>query len=525
MRAKDSIKQKNAFFQHLEKQHHKYFFSGMHQPFITTPEQRSFFEKHFSQYLHLLPISLTSFQEQQCLKTPVQIRRLSDCPISLELENAKPLAIGGPPALMWATFLAKNKQPITYLNDERRMPIAFGSAWHLEQDAESEAPTAYKPTTFLWNQIIRACIGHSYYSAIKRTGLSPWRSLDWIGWLRHPKAWLTGFRVALRFQLATMQNLSHRQKIIDSVAQQCRENEKFFEELNKEMGRELLMPGHGSIIVARNMDEVTDLHTMQNNLKKERRTLVFLSTQEMLQRYGYTPNGLLFAEKTHDRILSPNFMKLSKAYIERNSGTVINGTLVSIYVDGQNNSGIAEYYLADGQKKFLTFSSATLSLGNQMITDINNKSLFDIVSARGVSALAYVYLPKGYQLPPAIVCGGTNHVTKLSKNPVPISDNDGKSYDLYLVRMTAGACITPTVSEKDAANYDGTTALGLITAVCKTLGDQCKVEPISVYGCNRQMNQYGQTRWINPYPGVSIQYGAGGGGLTRSPDFATQSKF
>jgi len=41
-----------------------------------------------------------------------------------------------------------------------------------------------------------------------------------------------------------------------------------------------------------------------------------------------------------------------------------------------------------------------------------------------------------------------------------------------------------------------------------------------VFGCNRQVSQHGQTNWINPDSGIYIQYGAGGGGLTRAPDFS-----
>lgn len=90
------------------------------------------------------------------------------------------------------------------------------------------------------------------------------------------------------------------------------------------------------------------------------------------------------------------------------------------------------------------------------------------------------------------------------------------------MRITAGACITPNVSTEDSADYDASIAIGLASTVKRTLGKQCTVEPITVYGCNRQVSQYGQLAWITPFPGVHIQYGAGGGGLTRAPDFSTK---
>ncbi|CAM4754954.1 unnamed protein product [Rotaria magnacalcarata] len=90
------------------------------------------------------------------------------------------------------------------------------------------------------------------------------------------------------------------------------------------------------------------------------------------------------------------------------------------------------------------------------------------------------------------------------------------------MRFTAGACITPNVSDENAANYDGTIALGLVAAVRNTLGESCQIEPLIVHGCNRQVSRHGQISWIEPYPGIHVQYGAAGGGLTRAPDFVTR---
>jgi len=109
--------------------------------------------------------------------------------------------------------------------------------------------------------------------------------------------------------------------------------------------------------------------------------------------------------------------------------------------------------------------------------------------------------------------------------------------------MTASACITPNISEKDSANYDGTAAVGLISSARETL--DCKIEILTVYGCNRQVSEYGQSHWLSPSlndqatsafslqprghdqdlgthrlsnsRGIVIQMGAGGGGLTQGP--------
>jgi hypothetical protein len=516
----DDISGKDRFSKHIREQHKEHLFSGMHEPLIPNPAQLVFFQKYFPQYLHLLPSGLKVFKQQQALKTPVKIRPLSECPVTLNTTEADTLAVGGPPALLSAVAIVKQGKPLTYINDQRRMPIAFGSAWHLEQDAETEAPTSYRPTRFLSEQILRAGIGYVSHAAIEQSGLFPWRTLDWVGWIRHPEQWAIGMKVMFAFQLATMASGEQRQATVQKVALQCKANEQFYSSLDKELGGKLLLPGSGSIIVARNIEEVTELNAMKESLAKEGRTLNILSKKDMQRRFGFAPNGLMYAEKPHDRVLSPKFMELLSDHIQKQGGKVINGTLTTVYADDQNAGGVAEYRTMSGQRNFIPYSRLILSLGSQPILDHRDNALFDVVAARGVSILAQVTVPSGYQLPPVIVCGGTNHVTKLSEKPVIVQGDDGKSYDLYLMRMTAGACITPNVSDEDAVNYDGTIALGLVTAARQTFGQQCRIEPITVYGCNRQVSQYGQTNWINPLPGIHIQYGAGGGGLTRAPDFA-----
>jgi hypothetical protein len=228
----------------------------------------------------------------------------------------------------------------------------------------------------------------------------------------------------------------------------------------------------------------------------------------------------MYAEKGHDRVLIPNFIKIIKEFIIKQGEIVIDGTLKSIFKDEKENGGIALFINRNGEKKFIKFSRLILSLGNQEILNENKKRLFDVISARGVSVLAHVYLPKNYKLPPVLVCGGTNHATRLSNQPISFN----KNYNLYLMRFTAGACITPNISNQFTAYYDSTIAIGLIKAIQNTLGDKSIIKPIYVYGCNRQVSQYGQIKWIQPYQNIFIQYGAAGGGLTRAPDFITTYK-
>lgn len=519
-RYRDQIEGNDTFSQHTRQQQKKHPFSGMHEPFITNnSNELEVFQKYFSQYSYLFPKDIDTLRQRLSLTTPVKIRPLSECPMqsNRSANDRNTLVVGGPPALVSGASLVKTNKNLTYINDERQIPIANGSAWHLEQDAETEAPTGLLPHNFFLDQIIRATVGYGSHASAEQTGLFPWRTLDWIGWLRHPEHWLAGLKIAVGFQWSTM--FGDRQKTLKEVALQCVENEKFFQNLNQELSGQLLLQGKGSIIVARTDQEVSELNTLKANLTTEGRVLTILSKEEMINRYGFLPKGLLYGEKVHDRVISPNFMKILSGYIRQQGGQVVNGVLTTIYTDNQQTGGIAEYQSSDGQKQLVPFSRLIASLGRQPILKENNKRLFDVVAARGVSILAHVYVPNGYRLPPVLVCGGTNHVTKLSETPVSVKLDDGKSYDLYLMKVTAGACLTPNVTDESTPNYDGTIAVGLVSTARQTIGSQCKIEPILVYGCNRQVSHYGQIHWVEPSPGIHVQFGAGGGGLTRAPDF------
>ena len=503
------------FLEHTRKQHQEHFISGMHAPFITNNEQAlELFYQHFAQFSHLLPTSVEKLQEQQALLTPVKISPLKDCPVSLSPDTCL-LAIGGPPALISATAGLEAGQKVVYMNAEQRWPIAYGSAFHIEADADQEAPTTYSPFIFMGNQILRAFVKRESYEAIEKTGMYPWRTLDWAGQIKNPGQWLPAFKVFVGFQLKNMKGAGYRQSELATVVAQCANNEIFFNRLNEKLGGKLFLAGTGAIIVARNQAELDALYSQKNNLAKEGRTFNILSSKDLEERFGFSFQGLAYADKTHDRILSPCYKALLSDHIEQQGGTIIDGTLQTVYSDGQQPGGIAHYRTPDGQDHYLAFGQLLMSLGNQAIQDFNHKPLFDTIGATGSSALAFVYTPVHYKLPQVAVFQ-TNNITRLSE-PVTVM-HEGQVKALHLMRLTAGACITPTYRGEEGAHHDSTISLGLLSAVRKTLGEACTVQVLTLYGCNRVVSKHGQTTWIQPYPGIHIQYGAGGGGLTRAPD-------
>ncbi|CAF1635629.1 unnamed protein product, partial [Adineta ricciae] len=465
-RYNDTIEEHDEFSIHTNEQHKKYFISGMHHPFLTNDiQQLALFHKHFARYEFLIGNNLDEIKEKHALKTPVYIQSMKDYHHGRIDHTVDTLVVGGPPALISAVHLIQDKnENLIYLNNFQRIPIANGSAWHLEQDAHTEAPTSYKPTKFLRDQLKRLFIDNISLKEISTTGEFPWRTIDWLGWISHPNHWYRGFKLLAQFQIFTM--FHDRTNLLNDVAKQCFINEKFFDQLDISLNKKLLLDGYGSIIIARNKQEINDLDDLKKSLLKEGRNVDILSKKTILNRYGFIPNGLVFGEKIHDRVLVANFMKILCEYLVKQGRTVIDGTLKTIYYDDSADSqggGIIRFQNQMGEEKSIKFSRLILSLGSQEIFTKNNKRLYDVVSARGVSMLAHVYIPKGYQLPPVLVCGGTNHATKLSTQPISVNDKE----DLYLMRFTAGACVTPNVSDKRTAFYDESIALGLITSVRK----------------------------------------------------------
>lgn len=527
-RYQDETKSEDAFSKHTNSQQKKHFISGMHEPYIPNSDQQALIEKHFSEFQHLIPKSLEGINAEYQLKSPVSIRKLADCPVIEEnrnFENEGTVVVGGPPALISTAF----ETNIIYINDSQRKPIAYGSAFHLEWDAQSEAPTSTQPLHFMIDQIKRV-FSPELLANISKTGDFSWKSLDWISWIKNPSKWGAGIRIALAFQRFTTSDASSTNK---EVAARTKKNQQFYEKLNEELQGRLMGKDRGSVYIARNESEKEGLLQMLEGLQQEDRKMEVLLEQDIIKRFGYLPKGVFFGEKTHDRVLSPLFLSLlSKRIVER-GGQVIDAKVKTIYTDDPDKGGFVAYELLGGNTHYVPFKKLVMSLGTQSILGIDDKPLFDIVAARGVSMVALAYLPNKTTLPQAFVCGGSNHVIKLA-GPIPFDEQN-----LYLLRMTCGACITPN---SDSPDYDGRHAVGLKTAVEDVL--KGRVEILTVYGCNRQVSQYGQTHFLQvpktlkaaslvltprgdkedigpslPYrdSGVYIQYGAGGGGLTQAP--------
>lgn len=539
-RSSDRVYGNDRFSRHTSTQQQKHLFSGMHDPFIPSLDQQSFVSQNFPELAHLLPPSLESFQMQQVLDISVKIESLSKCPVHFNSRDAGVVAVGGPPALMSAVY----QRDVTFIHAEQKHPIDHELGFCLEWDAESESLIECLPTQFLADQIFRA-FHYESLSQAEKTGEFSCRSLDWIGWLKHPKHWGEGIRIALAFQKAAeaFADPNIKALTLKEASDRTQANERFYMQLDKELNGRLLSSESGSILVARTPEEKESLFAMKSRLEKRGRVLTFLSKEEIILRYGFVPpNGIAFAEKPQDKVLSSNFAQLLADRVDRLGGKVIKGTLTTIYVDNPQDGGVV-LYNEDGKDRYLPFSRLVVSLENQQILAREGQPLFDIVASRGVSVLALAHVPKSRALPSVIVCGGTNRVTKLAE-PVEVQEKNGEIFDVYLVQMTAGSCITPSVSSQESANYDATAAIGLISMAKETL--DCELEVLTVYGCNRQVNQYGQSHWLSlqspgkPKPrstfaprgqeldmgtsrfphlerGVFIQMGSEEGGLSQAP--------
>jgi hypothetical protein len=245
----DSVTGTDYFSAHTNNQHRSHFISGMHEPLIPSNEQKAIFYKHFSAFDNLLPVSLEDFQSRRTISAPVRIRPLKECPDSSAASSPRfNVVVGGPPALISSV----DETRLVYINDSRQIPIHIGSAYHLEWDAPSEAPTTFQPITFMAKQVYRVLVPETLKQA-EATGMFSWRSLDWIAWIRRPDKWIEGIRLAVDFQFATMSKQAVHDSIARECAERCHANESFFNTLNAVVGQDLLLPEkYGSLIIARN---------------------------------------------------------------------------------------------------------------------------------------------------------------------------------------------------------------------------------------------------------------------------------
>jgi hypothetical protein len=510
----------DEFSEFTKQQIAKHPFSGMHEPFITKDNKSiDFFRKNFTDLSHLVPNSVEELQKDLSEKTPVQLRPLSECPVSTkEVKNSNTfLAVGGPPALVTAAKKAKDgATDIIYLCNDK-WPISNGSAFHIEEDSDAEAPTGFTPFQFMLDQTTRALYKRESFEQIEKTGMYPWRTLDWVSFMKHPEEWRSAIKVALLFQMKKGKGPEFRKAELDKVAEQCKINEKILLELDKEVNGQLLFSAEGGLLIARDENEARDLEAQKNYLAKEGRHLSDLSNEDLIKKYGFVPKGMKYKNKEHDRVFSPQFRPVLSSYIEKKGGAIINGTIEKIYTDGKNKGGMAKIVDASGTVQYIPFKTSLLSLGNQQIYGLNGKPVVNSINAIGSSGLAVVYAPKHYKFPRVSVFGATNHVPLLSKNPIPVTYN-GKEMNAHVYRFTAGAAVAPVNRGKESANHDGTISVGLYNTFKQTLGDECHVQLLTMLGCNRSVGKEGQTRIEEISPGIYTQSEAGGGGITRSAD-------
>lgn len=565
----DSVRGNTKFAMHTNEQHRKHFISGMQEPFIPVDTtERAIFDQHFSQFSCLLPQSPEDFFKRKTISAPVCIKPLSMCSRDLigkqNIQSGGTVVVGGPPALISSA----QQSPLIYINDSQQIAIATGSAHHLEWDSPSEGPTTLQPVQFMATQIWTLLFPPKMSEA-ESTGHFPWSTLDWKGWIRHPSKWAEGVRLAVAFQKATMDYQAvAREAVLTKCQGRCRSNQAFYEQLNKDMvtttGVGLFVPGvQGSLLVARTAEESIELRKLRDDLKKEDRELREVSEVEFRRRFGFSssymyPNGMVM-EKTHDKLLQPHFMQAVMDYLAQKGSTIIDGRVTAVYTDDPEKGGYVEYtpYSSSASENsvLVPFTRLIMSLGAQRVHTVDasgkvSAPVLDVVSARGVSSLAIAYVPQPMDhdeiprsVPPVILCGDTNDCVVVS-GPVAVVrnvDNKQQKCHAYLLKVTTGACISPNVLEPESTHYHAVSAVGMLAAVQSTLG--CDVQPVAVWGCNRQTSQYGETHWLEASSnvihggvkvhdcgshrpkktfekgggGIFVQVGAAGGGLTQAP--------
>lgn len=299
--------------------------------------------------------------------------------------------------------------------------------------------------------------------------------------------------------------------------------------------------------------EVGDMNVLEELCAREQRVLKILTPEDLRKKYGFVPaNGLVFGDKLHDRILDPRFMRLIAEFLKTRGGTVIDGVATTVYTDDPEQGGYVAVNTTDPNTHTTTsqvvpFANLVMSLGPQRIHDESGEPFIDLVNARGISAMGLIYMPEDVNIPAATVCGATNHITKIAGPVVTTRPGDasGKKYNMFLIKLTCAACITPNIIDQTSAYYDSAAGTALMTAARQTFG--ADIDVLTMWGCNRQVSRHGELHWYslgaqngkadkkrlvvdngpNRRPGstgVHFQLGAGGGGLTQGPSIPPNSK-
>jgi hypothetical protein len=522
---KQVITGEGEFFDHARNQHTKHWFREQHEPFFTQDKELlDLFYSNYPELAHLMPKDAEFLANQMAIKTPVKLKPLSESPVPYNASDSHIIGAGGPPALIGMallTMLAKKNNielNLAYINDERQRPIWYGSAFHIENDADGEAPTGTTPVQFMIKQIRRALYARVSYAEIQKTGEYPWRNVDWIGILKNPSQWLAAIKVAINFQLEKAEGDLRKLQLLD-IAKECNNNEKLYDELNEALGGKLLLPGKGGIIGAQTPAQVRELEAQKKSLASEGRELRTLSKEEVGK---YPINGIAFAEKTHDRVLSPDAFDLLKNYLKENGGKVINGIVLNDYADNKNANSVVHYQTPDGEEHFLSSHFQMTSYGKQPVIGFDNTPVNDNVTAKGTSGIAAIFTPVGTILPRVFVprAGESDHWPLLSKKPCVVN-YQGEVCEMHILRFTSTATIGPLEQGAEGAWYDGFSSVGSMTALRDAFNSTCKIKPLVMLGCPRVVSKHMQTKTTEVAPGIFDQNGGGGGALTRAPKFIT----
>ncbi|HVY54000.1 MAG TPA: FAD-dependent oxidoreductase [Gammaproteobacteria bacterium] len=463
---------------------------------------------------------------------PVEILPL-DPSMTLKADPNLFIAVGGPPAATVALQVALNKRNVLYVCDANSHPIWAGAGNHGEPDGLTEAPAytaGHSPFSFIFRELLRL-LRPCPIENITTSSFS-WLSLNISEWMKHPKEWLSGFQVAYgSHRLYKKFYRELKKNKVPGILQKMRERAQlsgqYLNELNKFLGGNLIRTPRGSLLIAYSTKEWANLLKKQALLNQEGLALKPLTKEEVQLKYGFLPrHGIGFLEKRHDFIFQPDFYQNLLNEIKKRGGKVItNQRLNKIWVDtNPPHLGIMEFVnIDDNSIQHQQFSNAHLSLG----ATLYKPNLYNLISVTGVSmnALLIGVALKGG----AIVCGGTNHIVPLCQPEKILVRRPGSKEvtleDVTLVRLSAAANVSPLNRGVDWYTYNGQHALHLLHQVKKTLPINTELRVLSAYGCNRVIGKDGHQVEIHPQvkakgtniacDNITIQIGAGGGGLTQ----------
>lgn len=529
-----------------------------HEPYLQfAEEERRQGRRHFSPWTtsdpELLNIAKQFFPEVPIFPadslekpdlTPVDLVALKDYEQQFNLpQEAYYIAVGGPPAAAVALQHALNGKPVLYASDvdtqyagKMVRPIWAGAGNHGEPDALTEGPAyiaGHQPLKFIMKEVLRLFFPTAYETAVLNPDY-PWLSMNWLEWLKNPRQWPAAFRVAWgNHHLSTLYAQALKKGEIPEIIHEMRNRTQaswdYLEMINKKFGG-LMREPRGSLLIASTPKQVENLKRDRERLKAEGRELLSLTPEQAQEKYGLTPcKAMDLMEKTHDFVFEPDFLKKISEQIQVHGGEIkTKWRLKRVYIDTEKmEGGILEFCELNSKQEKIShyrkFTEAHLSLGPTPF----HPRVYDLISVTGVSMNALI-IGADFNGGP-IVCGGTNHLVPLM-SPRLIEIKDPKSGELKtekvtFARISAAASVSPLDRGKKWYTYDGRHAVHLLHRIRETLPQDLQVKILSVTGCNRVIGKDGRQVEIHPLisvdnkkiscDSVTIQIGAGGGGLTQ----------